>query len=65
MKGFDRGLLIPETVAPSAPTVLIVPAGWYQAGRFVEVHSHQKQVAKLITLLEKGSDFERCTVSLV
>jgi hypothetical protein len=64
-KGFDRGLLIPEGVVPPAPTVLIVPSGWYQAGRFVEVYNHQKQVAKLVTLLEKGSDFERCTVALV
>lgn len=64
IKGFERGLLLPE-VAPSTPVTLILPSGWYQAGRFVEVHGNQKQVAKLINLLEKGSDFERCTVSLV
>jgi hypothetical protein len=43
---------------------LVLPSGWYQPGRIVELHSEQKVIAKLTGLLEKGSDFERCTVSL-
>ena len=65
IKGYERGLLLPELPTPPTPPTLILPTGWYQAGRFVEVHGDQKQVAKLVNLLEKGSDFERCTVSLV
>ena len=65
IKGFDRGLLLPELAAPSTPATLILPSGWYQAGRFVEIHGNQKQTAKLVNLLEKGSDFDRCTVALV
>ena len=53
IKGFERALLLPELPAPSTPATLILPTGWYQAGRFVEVHSDQKQVAKLVNLLEK------------
>ncbi|MBI4192425.1 MAG: hypothetical protein HY525_18040 [Betaproteobacteria bacterium] len=63
IKGFERGLLLPELPAPSTPATLILPTGWYQPGRFVELHGEQKQVAKLVNLLEKGSDFERCTVT--
>ena len=63
--GFERGLLLPELPAPSTPTTLLLPSGWYQPGRFVELHGEQKSVAKLVNLLEKGSDFERCTVSIV
>ena len=63
--GFERGLLLPELPAPTTPTTLLLPSGWFQPGRFVELHSEQKSVAKLINLLEKGSDFERCTVSIV
>jgi hypothetical protein len=44
---------------------LILPTGWYQPGRFVDVYGEQKQVAKFVNLIEKGSDFERCTVALV
>ena len=32
---------------------------------FVELHGEQKTVAKLVNLIEKGSDFERCTVDIV
>ena len=63
--GFERGLLLPELPAPATPATLILPTGWYQPGRFVELHGGQKQIAKLVNLLEKGSDFERCTVTLV
>ena len=63
--GFERGLLLPELPAPSTPTTLLLPSGWYQPGRFVELYGEKKAVAKLVNLLEKGSDFERCTVTLV
>jgi hypothetical protein len=62
---FERGLLLPELPAPSTPATLLLPSGWYQPGRFVELHGEQKSVAKLVNLLEKGSDFERCTVNIV
>jgi len=65
IKGYERALLLPEIAAPSTPATLVLPTGWYQAGRFVELHGDQKQVAKLVSLLEKGSDFDRCSVSLV
>jgi hypothetical protein len=63
--GYERGLLLPELPAPTTPTTLLLPAGWFQPGRFVELHGEQKNVAKLLNLLEKGSDFDRCTVSIV
>lgn len=63
--GFERGLLLPELPTPATPITLLLPTGWYQPGRFVELHGEQKNVAKLVNLLEKGSDFDRCTVTIV
>jgi hypothetical protein len=63
--GYERALLLPEMAVPATPATLIVPTGWYQPGRFVEIFGEQKQVAKLINVIEKGSDFDRCTVTLV
>ncbi len=64
VNAFERALLLPESSAPAAPATLILPSGWYQAGRFIDVHDERKQVARLDSLLEKGSDFDRCIISL-
>ena len=60
--GYERALLLPEMAIPSAPATVILPSGWYQPGRIVEIAGEQKQVARLVNILEKGSDFDRCTV---
>ena len=65
INGYERALLLPEMAVPATPATLILPTGWYQAGRFVELFGEQKQVAKLVNIIEKGSDFDRCTVTLV
>ena len=62
---YERALLLPEVPAPATPATLVLPAGWFQSGRFVEVYSDRKQVAKLLNLLEKGSDFDRGTIVVV
>jgi hypothetical protein len=62
---YERALLLPEIPAPATPATLILPAGWFQSGRFVEVFSDRKQVAKLLNLLEKGNDFDRGTIVVV
>jgi hypothetical protein len=62
---YERALLLPEVPAPATPATLILPAGWFQSGRFVEVFSDRKQVAKLLNLLEKGNDFDRGTIVVV
>ena len=62
---YERALLLPEVPSPATPATLILPAGWFQSGRFVEVYSDRKQVAKLLNLLEKGGDFDRGTIIVV
>lgn len=62
---YERALLLPEIPAPATPSTLILPAGWFTSGRFVEIFSDRKQVAKLLNMLEKGSDFDRGTIIVV
>ena len=65
VKGFERGLLLPELPTPATPATLILPTGWYQAGHVVELDGDQKQTVKLVNMLERGSDFERCILASV
>ena len=62
---FEQALLLPEVPAPATPATIILPAGWFQSGRFVEIVSDRKQVARLGNLLEKGADFDRGTITIV
>ncbi len=62
---YERALLLPEIPAPATPSTLVLPAGWFNSGRFVEIFSDRKQVAKLLNMLEKGSDFDRGTIIVV
>jgi hypothetical protein len=62
---YERALLLPEVPASATPATLLLPPGWFQSGRFIEVHSDRKQVAKLLNLLEIGSDFDRCTITMI
>lgn len=60
---YERALLLPEAPTPPTPASLILPVGWFQSGRFVEVD--RKQTAKMLNLLEKGTDFDRGTITIV
>lgn len=62
---YERALLLPEVPASATPATLILPPGWFQSGRFIDTQSDGKQVVKLLNLLEMGSDFDRCTVTII
>ena len=62
---YEPALLLPEVSSPTTPATLILPAGWIQSGRFVEIFSDQKKTATLLDLLEKGGDFDRGTITII
>ncbi len=51
-------LLLPEVPALQSKESLILPLGWFQPGKLLEVLSQPKQTYKLQNLIEKGCDFE-------
>ncbi|MGH8619441.1 MAG: hypothetical protein ACREUW_17265 [Burkholderiales bacterium] len=60
---YDRALLLPEVPAPATPATLLLPSGWYAPGRVIELFTDRKQLVRLQSLLEKGADYDRCTVA--
>jgi len=61
----EQALMLPQVAMPATPLSVVLPAGWFQAGRMIEIQGEKKQVAKLINLIERGTDFDRCSVALV
>lgn len=64
-QGFEHALLLPELTTPATPATVILPAGWFQAGRMIEFQGEKKQVAKLVNLIERGADFDRASITMV
>ena len=62
---YERALLLAADAATATPATLILPPGWFEVGAFIEIVTDRHQVATMLTLLEKGSDFDRGTVTLI
>ncbi len=62
----EPALLLPEIKLPAAPLSIILPVGWFQSGRIIEIYdglkADPKRVAKLTSVIERGADFDRCMV---
>jgi hypothetical protein len=65
---YETALLTPAVTTPAAPMAMYLPAGWFQAGRLIEIQgdakADNKRVAKLLTLIERGADFDRCAIAM-
>jgi hypothetical protein len=58
-----EGLLLPEIPALREPASLMVPAGSFKLERRVEIMvDHQPKVVKLFRVLDRGIEFERCSL---
>ncbi|MDD2914517.1 MAG: hypothetical protein PHP70_04290 [Gallionella sp.] len=59
--------LLPAVVALKIPASLVIPRGWFQTGRVVEVlhQNTEKQNAKMSLSIEHGLDYERVGFTLV
>jgi len=60
---YQPAFLLPEIPALRTPASLVLPTGWYNQNRPLEVLFEDKLAVKLTGLLDKGSDFERVAFS--
>jgi hypothetical protein len=62
----DMGLFAPAFQLSAVPELhepdsLVLPIGWYQPGKRVQIYTSLTETVKLTSLLEKGANFERVT----
>lgn len=57
--------MLPEVAAMRAEASLVLPHGWFQAGRVLEILSEPACRAKLTELIERGADFDHVGYVLV
>ena len=63
---FELALITPAVPMPATPATIVLPAGWFQSGRLLELEGNPqeptKRLIKLLTLIERGADFDRCAM---
>ena len=60
---YRQGFLLPEITAIGEPTSVIAAAGTFRIDRSIEVMvDHEAKVFKLARVLDRGIEFERCTI---
>ena len=62
---YTRAFFLPAAPSQKEPVSVVLPAGWYSPGRVVEVYTNRQVSIKLGELMTQGSNFERCTFTLV
>lgn len=56
---YVRAFLLPAVPALDEPASLVLPRGWFQAGRVIEAFADRPARLRLDRLMASGADFER------
>lgn len=61
---YSRAFLLPAIQAVDTEQSLVLPQGWYQAGRVIEIYTDGVWRVRLNRVLQDGPDFERVSFTL-
>ena len=62
---YVQALSLTAVQALSAPPSLVLPSGWFKPRRVVEVYVEDHLKVRLTELIDRGSDYERCTYEVL
>lgn len=57
---YQPALLLPAVQALQSTSCVLLPAGWFKPDRVLDMHAERHATIKLLSLEERGADFERC-----
>lgn len=60
---YQPGLLLPAVPALQSTASVLLPAGWFKPGCVLDLHAELHRMIRLDALVERGTDFDRCTFS--
>lgn len=62
---FQQAFRLGETPALKSPATLVLPAGYFQPFRVIEVHDGQIKGFRLLELVNRGADFDQATFEAI
>jgi hypothetical protein len=64
-KAYARAFILPANSAIGEVSSLVLPGGWHQSDRTLEIFSDGHATVRLVDLLERGVDFDRVSFELL
>jgi cyclic-di-GMP-binding protein len=64
-EAYSRAFIMPSNPAIGTVSSLVLPSGWYQADRVIEIFSEGHATVRLLDLVERGVDYDRATFQLL
>ena len=64
-QALEPAVIVAEAAMPKTPLTILLPAGWFQAGRLIDTQGETTRTVRLLTLMERGADFDRCAIIAV
>jgi hypothetical protein len=64
-EAYSRAFIMPSNPAIGTVSSLVLPSGWYQADRVIEIYSEGHATVRLLDLVERGVDYDRATFQLL
>lgn len=61
---YSRAFRLPELTAMHTQATLVLPTGWFQIGRVIEVYEGAAWRARLTGIIDKGADFEHVSFAV-
>jgi hypothetical protein len=61
---YHQALMMPAMPALQSPASVLLPAQWFKPGRVLDVHADRQWLIRLVAVLERGVDFDRCSYEL-
>ena len=58
---WHQGFMMPAMELVKAPNSVIMPAGWFKPGKVLEVNADKPWRITLVDVIERGTEFERCS----
>lgn len=62
---YARSFFVPPVPVLKEPLSIILPAGWHQPDRVIEIFTDRPMLARLGELMARGPNFDRCSFSLM
>jgi cyclic-di-GMP-binding protein len=64
-EAYTRAFIMPSNPTIGTVSSLVLPSGWYQSDRVVEIFSEGHATVRLVELLERGVDYDRASFELL